>query len=449
LVILPFGDAFCCGEDEFMKTEFNQSEMLETKQDDDVVLSVQGVSKRFCRDLKRSLFYGVQDMAGELLGSKGEKTELRPKEFWAVKDVSFELRRGEALGLVGKNGSGKTTLLRIIAGLIKPDAGLVKVKGRIAPLIALGAGFSPILTGRENIYTNMSILGLSKQEIDERFDEVVEFAEIGDAIDAPVQSYSSGMAARLGFASAIHTEPDILLVDEVLAVGDFKFRNKCRRKLNSLLSQGTSLILVSHQSQMILNICEKAVYLNKGKLIRCGNCEQVVRQYEEELGLESANLLDFKGFIQLPRKERSLGLDLSYFLFTDAKKQKTEFLKTGEPAFLIIGCQSNCNWDRIVVHVIISEIGGDSSSVLVITNSSGGNFLHLYQGEQEVQLYFPSVCLKPGLYRMRVSIREDPLHILDDYDGLKLVVKSNFPMASCQFYQPRDWSVESRRNLIT
>ncbi len=180
---------------------------------DEVVLSVEGVSKKFCRDLKRSLFYGVQDIAGELTGVRQKSDRLRNKEFWALDNVSFELRKGEALGLVGKNGSGKSTLLRIIAGLIKPDLGTVKVTGRVAPLIALGAGFNPILTGRENIYANMSILGLSTKEIDEKFDDVVEFAEIGEAIDAPVQTYSSGMAARLGFASAIHTEPDILLIE--------------------------------------------------------------------------------------------------------------------------------------------------------------------------------------------------------------------------------------------
>jgi lipopolysaccharide transport system ATP-binding protein len=162
-----------------------------------VILSVDGLSKKFCRDLKRSLFYGVQDIASELVGAK-RKNALRPSEFWALQNVDFQLRRGEALGLVGKNGSGKSTLLRIISGLINPDQGRVEVQGRIAPLIALGAGFNPVLTGRENIYANMSILGLSRQEINHVFDQVVDFAEIGDAIDSPVQSYSSGMGGTIG-----------------------------------------------------------------------------------------------------------------------------------------------------------------------------------------------------------------------------------------------------------
>jgi lipopolysaccharide transport system ATP-binding protein len=243
---------------------------------DDIILSVDRVSKRFCRDLKKSLLYGLQDITTDLVGMRQESEHLRPKEFWALDDVSFQLRRGDALGLVGKNGSGKSTLLRIIAGLIKPDRGSVRIKGRVAPLIALGAGFNPILSGRENIYTNMSILGLSKAEIEERFDDVVAFAEIGDALDSPVQSYSSGMAARLGFASAIHTFPDILLIDEVLAVGDAKFRTKCYQHLAKLREQGTSFILVSHNALSIMAICDTAIYLSKSKLKLSGEAKEGV-----------------------------------------------------------------------------------------------------------------------------------------------------------------------------
>lgn len=282
----------------------NKEEISEQPQNNDseVVLSVNGVSKRFCRDLKKSLFYGIQDIAAEVLGIREKGDKLRPKEFWALDNVSFELRRGEALGLVGKNGSGKSTLLRVIAGLIKPDTGFVEVNGRIAPLIALGAGFNPILTGRENIYANMSILGLSKKQIDERFDEVVEFAEIGDAIDSPVQSYSSGMAARLGFACAIHTEPDILLIDEVLAVGDSKFKTKCYAKLHELRQKNKSFVMVSHSSHSIATVCESAVYLEKGKKILSGDTLSVMNKYEDDLFLGKAGRS--LGFMSFPLKRR-------------------------------------------------------------------------------------------------------------------------------------------------
>ena len=189
----------------------------------DVLVKVEGVSKKFCRNLKRSLWYGVKDISSELFGST-KNSQLRPKEFWAVDDVSFELKRGECLGLIGHNGAGKSTLLKMLNGLIKPDKGKITMKGRIGALIELGAGFNPILTGRENIYNNGAVLGFSKKEIDAKFDAIIEFAEIDDFIDTPVQNYSSGMKVRLGFAVAAQMEPDVLIIDEVLAVGDVGFR---------------------------------------------------------------------------------------------------------------------------------------------------------------------------------------------------------------------------------
>lgn len=229
----------------------------------DVLIKVDGVSKKFCRSLKKSLWYGVKDIASEAAGRNGGHDRLRPEEFWAVKDVSFELRRGECLGLIGRNGAGKTTLLKMLNGLIKPDKGRIEMRGRVGALIALGTGFNPILTGRENIYVNASVLGLSKKETDEKFDEIVDFAELADFIDAPVQSYSSGMSVRLGFAVASTLKPDILLLDEVLAVGDANFRSKCWRRIGELL-QYAAVILVSHEAYAISRVCDRAIMLDKG-----------------------------------------------------------------------------------------------------------------------------------------------------------------------------------------
>ncbi|MGH6820931.1 MAG: ABC transporter ATP-binding protein, partial [Methylocella sp.] len=186
---------------------------------DEVLVKAEGVSKKFCCSLKRSLWYGVQDVATEVLGREGNHAELRKNEFWAVQDVSFELKRGECLGLIGPNGAGKSTLLRMLNGLIRPDKGRITMKGRIGALIDLGLGFNPILTGRENVYINGSLLGFSKKEIDHKFDAIVDFAEIGEFIHTPVQNYSSGMKLRLGFAVCAQMEPDVLIIDEVLAVG--------------------------------------------------------------------------------------------------------------------------------------------------------------------------------------------------------------------------------------
>ena len=224
----------------------------------DTLINVEGVSKKFCRSLKKSLWYGLQDMGNELLGRRhGGNGQLRPEEFWAVKDANFELKRGECLGLIGPNGAGKTTLLRILNGLIKPDEGRVTIQGRMQALIALGAGFNPILTGRENIYVNASILGISKAEVDLRFESILDFAGIPEFIDTPVQNYSSGMAVRLGFAVAAHLEPDILLVDEVLAVGDEGFQIKCLNKIGELRKNGTAIILVSHNMHTVSSYSDR------------------------------------------------------------------------------------------------------------------------------------------------------------------------------------------------
>jgi ABC-type polysaccharide/polyol phosphate transport system ATPase subunit len=215
------------------------------------LIEASGLSKKFCRSLKRSLWYGMRDLGAEVLGRSAARGTLRTGEFWTIRDLSFELHPGETLGLIGPNGAGKTTLLRVLNGLIKPDEGRVTVRGRMQALIALGAGFNPILTGRENIYVNASILGMSKAEADRRLDSIVEFAGIPEFIDSPVQSYSSGMTVRLGFAVAAHLEPDILLVDEVLAVGDEGFQTKCLNKIGELKVNGTAIILVSHNMHTI------------------------------------------------------------------------------------------------------------------------------------------------------------------------------------------------------
>ncbi len=212
----------------------------------ETLIKVEDVSKKFCRSLKKSLWYGMQDLGREITGRRhGGEGQLRPDEFWAVNDISFELKRGECMGLIGANGAGKSTLLKILNGLIKPDRGQITIQGRIGALIELGAGFNPILTGRENIYVNGSVLGFTRQEIDEKFDSIVEFSEIAEFLDTPVQNYSSGMKVRLGFAVAAQMEPDVLLIDEVLAVGDTGFRMKCLNRIHELL-ESSAVIFVSH-----------------------------------------------------------------------------------------------------------------------------------------------------------------------------------------------------------
>jgi lipopolysaccharide transport system ATP-binding protein len=244
--------------------------------DNEVLVKVDGVSKKFCRDLKKSLWYGMCDVASELLpfsSNKEPRTKnqehspsLRDGEFWANKDISFELRRGECIGLIGHNGAGKTTLLKMLNGLIKPDSGTIEMRGRVGALIALGAGFNPILTGRENIYVSGTILGLTKDEIDKQIDDIIDFAEIREFIDTPVQSYSSGMQVRLGFSVASSLSPDVLILDEVLAVGDHGFTIKCLNRVRKIAAN-SAVIFVSHSMQFVASICTKVLVLEKGRML--------------------------------------------------------------------------------------------------------------------------------------------------------------------------------------
>lgn len=234
----------------------------------ETLITVDSISKKFCRSLKKSLWYGMQDLGNELIGRRhGGDGVLRPDEFWAVKDIGFELKRGECMGLIGRNGAGKTTLLRMLNGLIKPDQGRIELCGRVGALIALGAGFNPILTGRENIYVNAAILGLSKADVDRKLDEIIDFAEIDEFIDMPVQSYSSGMNVRLGFSvAAILIEPDILFLDEVLAVGDIGFTIKCLNVIRGL-TQRSAVVFVSHNMQYISIFCTRVMVLDHGGML--------------------------------------------------------------------------------------------------------------------------------------------------------------------------------------
>jgi len=211
------------------------------------------------------------------------KKELMFQEFLAVKDASFQVRKGEAWGLVGTNGSGKSTMLKAISGILKPYKGSITVNGSVAPLIELGAGFDQEMTARENIFLNGCVLGHSEKFMQAHFDEIVEFAELQDFLDSPLKNYSSGMRARLGFAIATMVKPDILIVDEILAVGDYKFRQKCEKRMKELLSGGTTLLYVSHSIDEVKRLCDHAVWIDKGVIRMQGEAKEVCDAYIAEM----------------------------------------------------------------------------------------------------------------------------------------------------------------------
>lgn len=279
---------------------------------EDVLIQVEGLSKKFCKDLKTSLWYGIKDLYSNIAGNKDGRA-LRPKEFWALKDINFELKRGECLGLIGHNGAGKSTLLKILNGLIMPDSGKVTMRGRVGALIELGAGFNPILTGRENIYNNGAVLGFSKSEIDSKLDDIIDFAEIREFIDMPVQNYSSGMKVRLGFAVAAQMEPDILIIDEILAVGDTSFRAKCFNRMVEL-SKTCAMIFVSHSMPLVGRICNTGILLEKGTIKNYAIVNDVIHTYllahsaGEKNAVGEVKLENFK--VEIDKTEVKYGDDL-------------------------------------------------------------------------------------------------------------------------------------------
>ncbi|EOT0986787.1 ABC transporter ATP-binding protein [Escherichia coli] len=253
----------------------------------DLVIRVEGLSKCYHiydqpRDrLKQMILPRLQRLVG-----------MQPKryyrEFWALQDISFEVKKGETVGIVGRNGSGKSTLLQMICGTLNPTSGEVLTNGRIAALLELGSGFNPEFTGRENVYLNGAVLGLSRDEIDKRFDEIVDFADIGDFIEQPVKTYSSGMMVRLAFAVAVNVAPDILIVDEALAVGDWLFQKRCFQKIEQLVSNGTTLLFVSHDQESVRTLTHRALLLAHGQSLAWGTSSEVVLEYRKLLHEEES-----------------------------------------------------------------------------------------------------------------------------------------------------------------
>lgn len=243
--------------------------------ENDIIIDVNDITIRF--NLANQKIDNLKEYFIKLV-----KKELMFQEFLAVKNVSFQVKRGEAWGLVGANGSGKSTILKAISGILKPYKGNISVYGSIAPLIELGAGFDGNLTARENIFLNGCLLGHSQKYMSTHFDEIVDFAELWDFLDSPIKNYSSGMRARLGFAIATMVKPDIFIVDEVLAVGDYKFRQKCKKRIDDMLIQGTTLLFVSHSIDEVLELCDHAIWLDRGIAVMQGEAATVCNAYMDK-----------------------------------------------------------------------------------------------------------------------------------------------------------------------
>ena len=247
------------------------------------MVKVKNVSMRFNLGIEKN--FSLKQFFIDTLSPKKRIDKKKKKEFWALTDVSFEVNRGEVVGFVGTNGAGKSTLLKIIAGVMKPTKGSVEIGGNICPMIELGAGFDMDLTARENIFLNGAVLGYSKEFIEEKFDEIVDFSELHDFLNVPVRNFSSGMVARLAFSIATIVNPEILIVDEILSVGDISFQNKSQQKMRSMISGGTTVLFVSHSIEQIKELCDRVVWIEHGQVQAIGPAEEVCDKYKQSLGL--------------------------------------------------------------------------------------------------------------------------------------------------------------------
>ena len=238
------------------------------------MIKLENVSMRFNLGIERN--YSIKEA---FISIFDKKRRLKKTEFWALSDVSFEVKKGEVIGLIGSNGAGKSTLLKVVSGVMKPTKGKVTVNGQISPMIELGAGFDIELTARENIYLNGAILGYSKEFINEKFEDIVEFSELRDFLDAPVKNFSSGMIAKLAFSIATVVDPEILIVDEILSVGDIKFQEKSKNKMMEMIKGGTTVLYVSHSLESIEELCDRVVWLEHGKVVKTGNTKEICKEY--------------------------------------------------------------------------------------------------------------------------------------------------------------------------
>jgi lipopolysaccharide transport system ATP-binding protein len=373
---------------------------------DDFAIQLDHVSKKYCTSLRRSMLYSLQDITRNMMGRPSLCESLRRDEFWSLQDISLQIKKGEMAGVIGPNGSGKTTLLKLLDGIFWPDTGEVRTEGAISALISAGAGFHPILTGRENIYLNGAILGLSKGEMEKRFDQIVDFSGLNRFLDMPVKYYSTGMSIRLGLAIAMHCEPDILLVDEVLSVGDQVFRNQCIKRISQLNSQGTTVVFVSHNLDLIQMLCQKTYLLNEGRLEFCGETSAALQHYS----LLMAQMRECHHPASLSGR-----CDLTQTFSNDVDVLDIRVInEKGEPAHEITERE-----DITVVYEILfkravneprfsASIGAQTTDNIIWHTNLQRNlqFGTVGPGHYELTVTFKSPALVPGIYKVVLGIYE-------------------------------------------
>jgi ABC-2 type transport system ATP-binding protein len=365
----------------------------------ELAVSVQGVSKRFRMYRERN-----QTIKAALV--RGGRSQF--EEFWALRDVSVAIPKGTTYGLIGENGSGKSTLLKCVARILRPDGGTVTANGTLAALLELGSGFHPELSGRENVFLNASILGMKKSAIEASFDHIVDFAGIGEFIDQPVKNYSSGMYVRLGFSIAINIDPDILLVDEILAVGDVNFQDKCMEKFSEFRRRGKTVIIVSHAMSAMRSMCDEVTWLEHGRVVENGRAAELVDNYSDSAHVERHEELDGGG-----TRLGSGEIQVSKVAMLDRSGAPMTQFRTGDPVTLRMEYEASEPIERPVFGFAMETHEG----VIIWENNTlfgNGHTVPLAEGHGVVELAVPQLMLQTGTYDLHaVIVDHTSTHIYD------------------------------------
>jgi len=402
-----------------------------------------GVRFKRYREKGRMLRWTLIEMLGKI---------QRSEYFWALKDVGFAVKPGETFGIIGENGSGKSTLLKLITGIIQPDSGSMKVKGKVSALLELGAGFHPDLTGRENIYLNGSIMGLTKAEIQDRFKEIVEFSELEEFIDTPIKHYSSGMYMRLGFSIAINVDPDILLIDEVLAVGDQAFQQKCMDKIRDFKSRGKTIIFVSHDLGTVDQLCNRSIWLNQGKVSAEGTTKRVIDFYKNSVQDQKASKLeeDHK-MVEEEIRERwgSREVEITQVEFFDSSDTSTHQFKTGETFRVKISYRADKRIEKPVFGIAMHR--NDGTHINGPNTKFVGRVPEYIEGSGAVWYEVERLPLLPGTYYFTAVVYNyECNHPYDHHDQMYpfLVIPGCTKEEYGIFWLPSSWRFEGTHGRI-
>ncbi len=373
---------------------------------------------------------------------------LEDQEFWVVKNVSFTIEHGSVVGIMGPNGAGKSTILKLLSGIMNPTQGRIKINGRLSALIEVTAGFHPELTGRENVYLNATILGMTRKEIDNKFDEIVEFSGVSDFIDTPVKRYSSGMYSRLGFSVAAHMNPEILIVDEVLSVGDIAFQAKCSGKIRELLNSGATIVLVSHQLSMIQSLCKRVILLNHGEVLKEGPTDEVIPHYQ--------NIILKNNEDQIKNKIASMGervqintqalVDITTVHFMDEKDVAKEKFMIGETAVLNVDYIAH---ERIETPIFVLDIVRSDGVLCCSLKSNDVGFkTPSMKGAGGIKINLGKMLLGPGIYMVKVSIWDREMihpYAIHNKEIIRVETKGRMTHADPIFVPETTWTLKNEK----